>query len=125
MKLDPDVLKKILTAIEETETDDPRAYLASINKIEGYSDEILTYHIRQLITAGFIDGKIVDSLDRTITNILIRRLSWKGHEFVENSRNDTLWSKAKNTVISNSGGISIDLLSEVLKKLVSGAIFGT
>ena len=124
MKLDPDLIKKILTALEETETDDPRAYLANINKIEGYHEESLIYHIRQLIDADFIDGRMIDSIGGN-TSVLISRLSWKGHEFVENSRSDTLWSKAKTTVVSKAGGISIDLLSEVLRKLVSGAVFGT
>jgi hypothetical protein len=109
--------------MEETETDNPRAYIASINQIEGYSEKILIYHIRQLIDAGFIDGEVIDSIGGVGFNI--RRLTWVGHEFVENSRNDTLWSKAKDTVVSKTGGISVDILSEVLKRLVSGAVFGT
>jgi len=125
VKLDPDVIKKILTVMEETETDHPRAYLASINKIEGYPVEVMIYHIRQLINAGFIDGEEITSIGNIGTDVFIRGLTWKGHEFVENSRNDTLWNKAKDTVVSKAGGISIDILSEVLKKFVSGAIFGT
>lgn len=125
MKLDPDVIKKILTAMEETETDDTRAYLASVNKIEGYSEAILIYHIRQLINAGFIDGKVINSIGEMGTDVFIERLTWKGHAFVENSRNDTLWNKAKNMVVSKAGGISIDILSEVLKKMVSVAVYGT
>lgn len=125
MRLDPDLIRGILTAMEETETDDPTAYIISINKIDGYSDEAMIYHIRQLIDAGFIDGEVIDSIGKQGAGLNIRRLTWAGHEFVENSRNDTLWNKAKNTVISKSGGISIDLLSEVLKKLMSGVVFGT
>lgn len=124
MKLDPDLIKKILTAMEETETDHPRAYTGAINKIEGYSDEILIYHIRQLIEAGFIDGEVINSIGEMGTDVFIRRLTWKGHEFAENSRNDTLWNKAKDMIGSKAKGISIDILFEVLRKLVSGAVFG-
>lgn len=124
MKLDPDVIKKVLTAMEETETDHPRAYTDAIKKIEGYSDEILIYHIRQLIDEGFIDGKVINSIGEMGTDVFIKRLKWKGHEFVENSRNDTLWNKAKDTIVSRAGGISVELLSEVLKKIVSGTVFG-
>ena len=53
MRLDPDPIRGILTAMKETETDDPRAYIVSINKIEGYSDEAMIYHIRQLSGAVF------------------------------------------------------------------------
>ena len=35
MRLDFDLIRKILSALEETEVDDPNAYLDSINKIEG------------------------------------------------------------------------------------------
>ena len=59
MRLGPDLTKKIRVTLEETERDDAREYLSSINKIEGCSQETLIYHIRQLINGGYIDGKIL------------------------------------------------------------------
>ena len=110
--------------MEETEIDDPRAYIASISQIEGYSEKMLIYHIRQLIGAHFIDGELINSIGGMGTDVFVKGLTWEGHEFVENSRNDTMWNKAKDTVLSKAGGISVDILSEVLKRLVSGAVFG-
>ena len=124
MRLDPDLIKKILTALEETDKDDPNEYLSSLNKIEGYSYEGLIYHIRQLIEGGYIDGEVIDSLGRIGSGLFIRRLTWKGHDFVENSRNDTIWNKAKTTILSRVGGIPLDVLSETLKNLVNNALSG-
>ena len=108
MKLDPDLIKKILTAMEDTEIDHPSAYSEAISKIEGYSENTLLYHVRQLIGAGFIDGEVVNSIGEIGTDVFVKDLTWKGHEFVENSRNDTLWNRAKDTIASKVGGISID-----------------
>ena len=121
MKLDPDLIKRILTAIEETKEDTALANESSIKKT-GISFGELTYHLRQLIQGGYINGEINYRHHGKI-DWYIQGLTWKGHDFVANSKNDTLWNKAKTTVASKSVGISVDLLSEVLKKLVSGAAF--
>ena len=124
MRLDFDLIRKILSALEETEVDDPNAYLDSINKIEGYSENQVIYHVRQLISGGYIDGEVIDSIGCQGSGLFIRRLSWNGHQFVENSRNDTIWRKSKEFVLSKTGGITIDLLSEALKHLAEQSLFG-
>ena len=124
MRLDPDLIKKILSVLEETDVDDPNAYLDSLNKIEGYSEDQVIYHVRQLISGGYIDGEVIDSIGRQGSGLFIRRLSWEGHQFVENSRNDSLWKRSKEIVLSKVGGVSIDVLAETLKRLVENALSG-
>ena len=124
MRLDPDLIKKILSVLEETEVDAPNAYLDSLNKIEGYSEDQVIYHVRQLISDGYIDGEVIDSIGRQGSGLFIRRLSWKGHQFVENSRNDSFWKRSKEIVLSKVGGVSIDVLAETLKRLVENALSG-
>ena len=124
MRLDPDLIKKILSVLEETEVDAPNAYLDSLNKIEGYSEDQVIYHVRQLISGGYIDGEVIDSIGRQGSGLFIRRLSWEGHQFVENSRNDSLWKRSKEIVLSKVGGVSIDVLAETLKRLVENALSG-
>ena len=73
MKLDPDLIKKILTAMKETETAGSSEGLYGFpQQIEGYSDEILIYHIRQLINAGFIDGEVINSIGEMGTDVFIK-----------------------------------------------------
>lgn len=113
-----------MSVLEETEVDAPNAYLDSLNKIEGYSEDQVIYHVRQLISDGYIDGEVIDSIGRQGSGLFIRRLSWKGHQFVENSRNDSFWKRSKEIVLSKVGGVSIDVLAETLKRLVENALSG-
>ena len=75
MRLDPDLIKKILSVLEETEVDAPNAYLDSLNKIEGYSEDQVIYHVRQLISDGYIDGEVIDSIGRQGSGLFISALT--------------------------------------------------
>lgn len=54
----------------------------------------------QLEDAGFIEGSIdtvSDNEDPSLLHVIysVRRLTYKGHEFVETVRDDTVWRKVK------------------------------
>ena len=48
---------------------------------------------------------------------MVKGLTWNGHEFLDASRNDTVWSKTKQFVADKGGNIPFQLLTEVLKKI--------
>jgi Hypothetical protein (DUF2513) len=41
-------------------------------------------------------------------------LTWRGHEFMDAARNDTVWRKAKTRVMANVGGLAFDVLRATL-----------
>ncbi len=47
----------------------------------------------------------------------IGRLTWADHEFLEAARNETFWKKAKGTVKEKTGGLSFELLKQMLLQL--------
>jgi hypothetical protein len=51
-------------------------------------------------------------------------LTWKGHEFLEASRDDTRWKQAKETVVKKAGGVVFELLKEVLIEGAKRTLFG-
>ncbi len=84
--------------------------------IEGYSKKLIDYHLLLLAQAGFI----IYEADRSSTNPdrLIRvypfGLSWAGHEFLDLSKNETLWKKAKDKLQNTTGALSLHLLKQLL-----------
>lgn len=53
-----------------------------------------------------------------------KRLTYAGHEFIEASRRDTLWQKAKTIALEKTGGLSVDVLKAILIKLATDAALG-
>lgn len=82
--------------------------------IPNCTDEQLQYHLQLLYEAGLIHGLDASSLDGP--GFLPTRLTWQGHEFLEASRDDGIWEKAKALVLKKAGGLSFDVLLYVLKE---------
>ncbi len=89
MKRDMSLIRKILICIE-----DDKDYL----DIDGFDSECLRYHALILIEAGLLDGEVRDCLENTSmipSEVDITRLTWGGHEFLDNIRSEEVWAKIK------------------------------
>ena len=53
-----------------------------------------------------------------------KRLTWAGHEFLEASRDDTRWEKAKEEVTGKVGGMVFEILKQVLIETARTSVFG-
>ncbi len=93
MKLDFDVLEKLLAHLEEN-TNGYRPVMlsgqaAALGSIDG--DTVL-YHAKVLHDAGMIDASVSRPLSGPPTYAVLS-LTWQGHQLLEGMRNDTLKSK--------------------------------
>lgn len=52
----------------------------------------------------------------------VHALTWQGHEFVEGSRNETMWIKAKSTINEKGIGMAFDTMKAMLIALGKQAI---
>jgi hypothetical protein len=117
MKRDMDLIRKILLEIEKHSNDTDLTKFDNIEQ-EGYSDSEIYYHVELLREADLID---VDFL--VGGPFIINRLTWKGHEFLDTSRHNTIWEKAKKQVLNKTGNLSFEILKQVLIRLTIGQIF--
>ena len=113
MKLNPDCIRDILITVEEhSDFSNQTEYKAEqpFETLSQYSHEEIIYHIRQCENSDLIYG--VNYYDGGChTDIL--DLSPKGHEFLANMRNDSVWKK----VISKGAGASLPILIELAKEI--------
>jgi hypothetical protein len=77
-------------------------------------------HLHLMKDAGLIDGLTIGA-----QFVAVGRLTNAGYDFLDASRKDTIWQKAKDMAISKTGGLSIAALTEALKVVVKAAITGT
>ena len=117
MKRDMDLIRKILRAVEES------AFKPGILQIDGYTSEEVAYHSKLLCDEELITGLDVSSQDGE--GYLIEGLTWTGHDFLDASRNDTVWNKAKEVIKDKGGGFTFDILKSLLNKLLSEQVLGS
>ena len=72
--------------------------------------------------ANLVTAADISSKDDKSPNAILTGLSWLGHEFLDAAKDDTIWSKAKKTVLKSTAGITFDVLLEWLKAEVKGRI---
>ena len=115
MKLDFDLARGILLLMESKPAN---AHPYSVN-VDGYDQDTVFEHLELLDEAGFIEANFVNSSTAPgrIYNVFVKRMTWKGHEFLDNARNDTVWSEAKSVVREKGGSFSLDLFSAVLAQV--------
>lgn len=69
-----------------------------------------------------IDTYDTQTLSSEFATFHIKRLTSKGHDFVDAARSDTIWNKARATIAATVGGVSIDVLTRYLKSQALSAL---
>lgn len=117
MKRDMDIVRKILLAIEA----EKNGYAPNEFNIDGYDNEMIGYHILIMVEAGLIEGIINREVGHPTPTAWATRLKWAGHEFLDAARESSRWEKAKSVAIK-TGGVTLDVLTEILKKLITDEV---
>lgn len=113
MKRNPDLLKKILEIVEDSEKDVNSRDM----EIEGTSQAQIIYHIKLLQDVDFIEADGLMTFKSE--NFTIHRLTMSGHDFLDASRNETAWRKTKDAMAASGGfvlKVAEQLLMEFLKQ---------
>lgn len=113
MKRNMDLVRKILIAMNNHE----HGFVSQELEIEGYTQEQIGYHCFLLDEAGLIQATDVSTDDDLSPSALPIRLTWEGHEFIENAQNDKIWGQAKEAV-GKIGDVSFSVWASVLSQIV-------
>jgi hypothetical protein len=84
--------------------------------VKKYPEEERLYHAQLLIEEGYVIG-----LGRPIPGsafinaVVIERLTWKGHDFLDATRSQEIWRKVQKKALK-VGGWTVDLLLDLAKQ---------
>ena len=115
MKRDMDLVRAILLDIEANNVFEEGPYTP---KIPGYSLEEIAYHVAIMQDADLLVAHVIWLRQPYIH---VQRMAWKGHEFLEASRDESLWSQAKEKVLEATGGLGFEALKALLIQLGTGS----
>jgi len=103
-----DLVRDILRSIERNrQMDGSRDFFISDPgdlDITGHSIEEVWYHLDLLISGGFVNGANLGHI--------VRGLTWDGHEFLDNIKNDGIWAKTKARV-SDLPTVALKIVAEI------------
>lgn len=113
MLRDMDLIREILLTVEKS---------SSLNgcrvEVPGRSPEDLYYNARQAQDAGLIEARFLPNS----TEFHVLRLTYAGHEFLDAARNHTIWTKAKEIVVKNTGTLTVEALKITLAACIKSAL---
>lgn len=109
MKLDKDLMRDILLAVEAH----PEASASHIPlDLPAHDAEVISYHVMLLDEGGFL--KAMDVSDKTQLEWYPQRLTYSGHEFLATIRDGEVWDKTK-AAAGKVGGASVAFVWELAK----------
>jgi hypothetical protein len=108
MKRDLELIRKILLATEAHQDPNRTVQL----EFDGIPDELVQYNIGLLSEAGYVEAMDMSNMDGR--HFGIWRLTWKGHDFLDAARDDTIWKKGRDKVVGAVGTVTLDIMKEVL-----------
>lgn len=118
MKRDMDLFRMLLLEVEKQPFEE--SGYVSKPAVAGFSEEEVCYHAHLAQDAGFIEATFLPGT----TEFMVKRLTFAGHEFLDAAREDKLWNKAKHTVLSNAGTLTVEALKTALSLLMQQAARG-
>lgn len=120
MKRDWDVIRKILMKVEELPSEDA---VVDSDQIDGVDSAIAAYNMRLLLKAYLIEG---GGRPEGVTNappwVYATRLTWGGHELLDNIRRETVWKRIKSIAAEKGVDLSIDVVKAIAKMVIEALV---
>ena len=89
--------------------------------LNNYNTIDLIYTVDKLYEAEFLNCEPVSTIGTTISNLKIVSLTYQGHQFLDNIRDDDVWNKSKKA-LSNFKSTSISFVANVASQIISNII---
>ncbi len=117
MKRDMELVRDILTRVE-LQNGPIRAPV----EIEGYTQEVIDYHIILLAEAGLLKATWRKAMDGSKIIVNVSRLTWDGHEFLDAARNESAWNAAKEVAKEKGVQLPFKIFHSLLEKIVETTV---
>ncbi len=124
MKLNHDCIRDLLLYLEDTLTLGnclKISYAAEDSFLPSHSIDDIRYTALKLTEAGYIDTKSINFIDSRIPEIRILSITYQGHQFLDNIRDDGVWKETKK-IASQVSSASIKILSDIAAQVISNII---
>lgn len=88
--------------------------------VVGYSEDQVKYHRALAIEAGLLKGQVLkdyQSMTEIPAAVMVRDLTWGGHDFLDAIASDTNWAKVKDYLAAGGKQLTIDTIKYAVVQL--------
>ena len=117
MQRDMDLIRDLLMRIEDL--DHPRAMVDELVR-EGEDRDRVVYHMELLHEAGLFNGRLLESGSHGVLDIVVNRLTWQGHEFLDAARNEPVWREAKALMKDKLVSLPFEIVAQLVVQILRG-----
>jgi Hypothetical protein (DUF2513) len=107
MKRDMDIVRLLLLQLEGDEK--------APEKLKAYDEPLVVYNAALLVDSGLVEGAVARGGDNDPLGVAMNHMTWAGHDFLDAARDETLWKKAKQTVMKPAASYTFEIVKEYLK----------
>ncbi len=115
MKLNQDCIRDLLLYLEDNLTYTDEIKINNLS-LKNYSKEDLMYTADRLIEANYLNTRICWNFNETHI-IMVKSITYQGHQFLDNLRDDKIWNKAK-SILKPLKSVSIEIISKTLSNII-------
>jgi len=115
MRLNNDCIRDILLYLEANTSFEKEIINVDtlVNNLSKYDKDVVYYHIKMISQASLVDN-VLFAGDEPYT---ISSLSWEGHQYLDNIRDDKVWKMLKDSA-SKLPSVSLKVLVSLAPKLI-------
>ena len=109
MQRDMELIAKLLLQIEKMPPGEEGLHFSG-----GYDPKLITDHLFIMWDAGLIDAHDCSSSDGR--NIMVNRMTWSGHEFLDNIRKGDIWDQLGSKLKEAPFEVVLDIAKSYARK---------
>jgi hypothetical protein len=82
---------------------------------EGFDKPTIVEHVEIMIEASLLDGTILKTMAGP-SGFLVHKITWQGHDFLSNAKNDTIWKKVMSEAKEKGTSMSFVVINGLLTR---------
>ena len=90
--------------------------------VEGFAQPVVNEHVKILIDSGYLEGEYKYATNNRIFLTLVRSLTPRGFDFLDNIRHERVWSALKNRVQQTTETAAIGIVEELAAQMVQAML---
>ena len=116
MELKKDCVRDVLLYLEKNLNYNEEVFANKI-ELKKYSKEDIYYTCEKLSEAGFLNVKIDKFIMSETPLIMIKSITYEGHQFLDNIRDENVWKETKNR-LSIIKDVSLNVIGQVASAVI-------
>lgn len=125
MKLNHECVRSILLTVEECDNPNQKfspEILKNSNRFDEFETEEIRYAIQKLFEAGFVNVMRVQDPAVIGGEYFVDSITWSGHEFLDNIRNESAWNQVMEALKENSISASLSIVGKFVSGIVDSGV---